>query len=142
MSTTTAHKRQDEWCGANRTFDPNSRTVLNGYVLFPHDPLVQTSSMGPLMSTVQEAVENNTPYMQKFFKGTGPNPLIGKVAFVMVGCVLYRSSFDKDGTRPYETGFTYRLGEPRDALMFPWVSPKGIADKLQLLEYPDGFFAD
>jgi hypothetical protein len=142
FSTTTARKRRDAWCNNSKKFDGNSKTTLNGYVLFPKDPLVEESGGGPLMSDVAKAVENNKPFMERFYKGSGPNTLLGKVAFVMVGCVAYRSSLDEEGTRPDITGFMYRLGELSDGLYSPFVEPKGVADKLQLINLPDGSFAE
>jgi hypothetical protein len=141
MSTTSARKRQDQWCNANKRFDPKSPMQLNGYSLFPKDPLIQDSGMGPLMSTVIKAVENNMANMSLLHKGSGPNPLAGKVAFAMVGCIVYRSPLDPDGTRPYMTGFLYHLGEPEQAGIQPFVTPKGTAEKLQLVKFPDGDFA-
>jgi hypothetical protein len=141
MSTTSARDRRDQWCNANKRFDPKSSTVLNGYSLFPKDPLIQDSGIGPLMSTVRQAVENNMKNMSFLHKGSGPSPLSGKVAFAMVGCVVYRSPLDPDGTRPYMTGFLYHLGEPEQAGIQPFVTPKGTADKLQLVKFPDGDFA-
>jgi len=141
-STTSAVKRRAEWCDANKQFDPKSRTTLNGNILFPKDPLIQISGMGPLIKTINKAARDNDRVMGPWYKGNGPNPLAGKVALVMVGCVVYRSSFEKDGTRPHMTGFLYRLGEPQQSGGFqPFVTPSGIADKLQLIHAPDGFFA-
>ena len=141
MSTTTARRRRDEWCDANKRFDPRSPTQLSGYSLFPKDPFIQYSGMGPLMSTVEKAVESNMANMGFLHKGNGPNPLVGKVAFVMVGCIVYRSPLDPDGVRPYMTGFLYHLGEPGQVGIQPFVTPKGTADKLQLVKFPDGDFA-
>jgi hypothetical protein len=138
LSTRTARKRREEWCNANKRFDPKSSIALNGSVLFPHDPSIQESRMGPLMSTIQKAVEANavSPILSQ---GPKPNPLAGKVAFVLIGCVVYRSPLDIDGTRPYMTTFLYHLTEPREyGMNFPWVTPKGTANKLQLMELPDG----
>jgi hypothetical protein len=140
FSTTSARKRRDEWCNANKRFD--TARALNGTIVFPHDPSVQVSSMGPLMSTVNKAVEANIIPFKKFFHGNGPNPLLGKVEFVMVGCVVYRSSFEPDGTRPHTTGFLYHLAEPLQFGVQGFVSPHGTADRLQLISFADGFFAD
>jgi hypothetical protein len=91
---------------------------------------------------VNKAVEDNMANMGFLFKGSGPNPLAGKVAFAMVGCVVYRSPLDPDGTRPYVTGFLYHLGEPNGGGgIQPFVIPKGTADKLQLVKFDDGDFA-
>ncbi len=142
MATTSARNRQDQWCDANKRFDPKSPTQLNGYSLFPKDPLIQDSGIGPLMSTVRKAVENNTANMSFLHKGSDPNPLAGKVAFAMVGCIVYRSPLDPDGTRPYMTGFLYHLGEPDESGgIQPFVIPKGTAEKLRLVKFPDGDFA-
>jgi hypothetical protein len=142
FSTTSARKRRDEWCNANKRFDPANSTTLNGRIMFPHDPFVQVSGMGPLMSTVNKAVEDNMIPLKNFFRGSAPNPLLGKVQFVMVGCVVYGSSFEPDGTRQHTTGFLYRLAEPLPGgAVQGFISPHGTADRLQLIAFPDGFFA-
>jgi hypothetical protein len=142
LSANAARKRQSEWCNANKVFDPKKPTGLNGYILFPHDPLVQNSGMGPRMSTVQEAVLRDSQWAKSFYRGKGPNPLVGKVQFVMVGCVVYSSSLEKYGTRPYVTGFLYYLGElQNEGGMLTWVSPIGTASNLQLIKMPTGDFA-
>ena len=94
------------------------------------------------MSTVRKAVENNMADMGFLYKGSGPSPIAGKVAFAMIGCVVYRSPLgSRAGTRPYMTGFLYHLGEPGNGGIQPFVTPRGIADKLQLVKFPDGDFA-
>jgi hypothetical protein len=127
-STRTARARQSQWCDANRHPDPKG---LSGYMLFPRDPFVQDSTVGPSMKIIQEAASSN--------KGG----LSGKVGFVLVGCVCYRSSFEPM-TRPlHETKFIYWLGDPQEhGGIQPFVEPHGVADKLQLVEFPDGFSAD
>jgi len=73
--------------------------------------------------------------------GKGGN-LVGKVAFALVGCVCYRSSFEPDGSRPHQTGFIYYLGEPMNGgAMQPFVYPSGVASKLQLEAFPTGWYA-
>jgi hypothetical protein len=92
------------------------------------------------MSTVKKAIESNaaSPTLQ----GPKPNPIAGKVAFVMVGCVVYRSPLNPDGTRPYITGFLYHLGEIQQwGGIQPFITPKGTANKLRLVQFPDGDFA-
>ena len=117
--------------------------VLNGTIMFPHEPVVQASGMGPLMSTVNKAVKANMPFLKRFFGGPGPNTLLGKVQFVMVGCVAYRSSFEPIGTRPHTTQFLYHLAEPLpNGAVQGFIDPHGTADKLQLITFPDGFVAD
>jgi hypothetical protein len=140
MSTVTARSRQEEWCNANKKYDPRSPTQLGGYVLFPHDPMVRVSGMGPPMSTINKAIDANAASAAPMYKSN----LAGKVAFVMVGCVIYRSSFDDEGTRPHVTGFLYRMGEPLNneaQVIHPFISPVGTADKLQLFKFPDGDYA-
>ncbi len=75
----TALARRSQWCDANRHPDGQR---LSGFMLFPHDPFTQQSSIGPFMKTVNEAANANS------------NGLQGKVGFVLVGCVVYRSSFE------------------------------------------------
>lgn len=143
LSSTSARKRREEWCSANKHFDPTNRMVLNGTIMFPHEPVVQASGMGPLMSTVNKAVKANMPFLKRFFGGPGPNTLLGKVQFVMVGCVAYRSSFEPIGTRPHTTQFLYHLAEPLpNGAVQGFIDPHGTADKLQLITFPDGFVAD
>lgn len=142
MSVTSARKRQDEWCNANKKFDVKSPLQLNGYTLFPHDPFVQVSGIGQQMKTVEEAVTKNRANMSFLHPGIGPSPIDGKVAFAMVGCVVYRSQLDHEGTRPHVTGFLYHMGEPVPmGGIQPFVLPHGTADKLQLVKFPDGDYA-
>src|ERR1700730_7138544 len=75
----TARERQKQWCDANRY--PDTRG-LSGYTLFPHDASVGQSIVGPQMPKVTEAEITNE---------VGLN---GKVAFVVVGCVSYRPTFE------------------------------------------------
>ena len=136
VSTDKARRRQDQWCGANKTYDPHNPTQLNGYILFPRDPFVQDSHIGPLMKDVDQAVRDNILSGNPMF-GEQPGNLRGKVAFAMVGCVVYRSSLDPEGTRPHVTGFLYHLGEVvGDGVgIQPFIFPKGIANTLQLLNF-------
>jgi hypothetical protein len=127
-STRTARARQKQWCDANRHPDPKG---LSGYMLFPKDPFVQDSRVGPPMKVVQDAASLNQ------------HGLSGKVGFVLVGCVCYRSSFEATTKPLHETRFIYWLGEPQNGGgIQPYVEPHGVADKLQLAEFPDGFSAD
>jgi len=127
-SLRTARARQRQWCDANR--HPNPRG-LSGYNLFPHDPIVQTSTIGPQMPKVVEAERRNEPGLN------------GKVAFVLVGCVCYRSSFDPQSAPTHQTRFIYYLGVPKSEGAFqPYVIPQGIANDLRLIAMPDGFTAD
>lgn len=123
----TAQARQAKWCDANRHRKAGG---MSGYMLFQHDPFTQTSSIGPFMEAVNKAAEASL------------GDLRGKVGFVLVGCVVYRSSFEAPTSPAHETRFIYFLGEPQSGAVQPYVSLAGAADKLQLVEFPDGFSAE
>lgn len=124
----TALKRRSEWCDANRHPDPHS---LSGSLLFPKDPLHQQSIVGPPMETVMKAEKANSE-------------LPGKVGFVLVGCVVYRSSFEPKTAPTHQTRFIYFLAYPvADAgAVVPFIVPQGAASDLKLVAIPDGFSAD
>ena len=127
-SLRAAHARQDQWCDANRHPDPKN---LSGYILFSKDHLVQYSTVGPPMEVVTKAAEANS------------GGLRGKVGFVLVGCVCYRSSFEPIANPLHETKFIYHLGKPEEGGgIQPFVQPSGVANELRLVEFPDGFSAD
>ncbi len=131
LSLTTARKRQNQWCDANRHPNPKA---LSGYILFPHDPFVENSTVGPSMEIVNKAARQ--------IPG-GMGSLYGQVAFAFVGCVSYRSSLDSPDAPRHETGFIYRLGQVESwGGMQPFIKPTGVASVLQLVEFPDGFSAD
>lgn len=127
LSLNAARARQDQWCESNR--HPDTKHI-SGYMLFPKDPLIQHSSVGPPMETVNQAAE--------------ANPLLpGKVGFALVGCVCYRSPIDLRDAPLHETKFIYRLGEPSpNGTVQQFIRPIGIADKLQLIGWPEAFSAD
>jgi len=127
-SIRTARARQKEYCDANRHPDPRG---LSGSTLFPHDPSIQQSIVGPQMPKVAEATIRNEPGLN------------GKVAFVLVGCVFYRSSFEPRSMSTHQTRFIYWLGVPYSEGGFqPYVIPSGVAGELRLITMPDGFTAD
>src|ERR1039457_6672065 len=95
-SLRTAIARQNQWCDSNRHPDPKG---LSGYMLFPKDPQTQVSTVGPFMETVIKAEVTNS------------EGLSGKVGFVLVGCVCYRSSFEPKSIPTHETRFMYYLGK-------------------------------
>jgi hypothetical protein len=122
----SALARQEEWCGGNRNSE-QSRTI--GQILFPHSPEVQISGMGPLMSKVNAAMAGS--------------PIKGKVSFVMVGCVCYRSSFEDPKAPNHQTRFIYDLGIPETfGGWMPYIVPQGTAAKLQLIATFKTFTAD
>jgi hypothetical protein len=125
---TAALKRRSEWCDANRHPDLHAPS---GFMLFPKDPMVQQSSVGPPMETVIKAANANSS-----------SGLVGKVGFVLVGCIAYRSSFEPKTDPTHQTRFIYLLGQPVDGGTMPYVVPKGTAGSLQLIQIPDGFSAD
>jgi len=127
-SIRTARARQKEYCDANRHPDPRG---LSGSTLFPHDPSIQQSIVGPQMPKVAEATIRNGPGLN------------GKVAFVLVGCVFYRSSFEPRSRPTHQTRFIYWLGVPYSEGGFqPYVIPSGVAAELRLIAMLDGFTAD
>jgi hypothetical protein len=124
----TARARQSEWCEANRHRNSGG---LSGYVLFPKEPFVQNSAMGPFMDAVTKAADSST------------GDLRGKAGFVLVGCVVYRSSFEPPTAPAHETKFIYWLGaRDQEGGIQPYVNPIGVADSLRLITFPDGFSAD
>jgi hypothetical protein len=126
-SSRTARARQDQWCGAHRHIQNGE---MSGSVLFPHSPSVERMGMGPLMTKVNEAAAKNVL-------------LPGKVSFVLVGCISYRSSFEPPTNPSHQTRFIYWLGIPYDWGGFqPNIVPSGVASQLQLIQMPDGFTAD
>ena len=127
-STKTARARQEKWCGANRHRSPKG---LSGYMLFPREPWVQYSEVGPSMATLPPYIVHGND-----------SRLNGKLGFVLVGCVCYRSPLDQSISPAHETRFMYYLGIPQEQGFFPFILPKGIATQLRLIEMPDGFSAD
>lgn len=123
----TARARQQQWCEDSRHRRPG---MVTGYTLFPHDPMVQQSKMGPTMDTVTRSAASNRADLK------------GKVAFILVGCVVYRSSFEPQNSSAHETSFVYYLGVPQDVGFNPYIVPNGIADTLRLILMPIGFYAD
>ena len=131
-STITARNHQAQWCDANRHPDPHG---LSGYILFPHDPLVEQSEVGPQMATI-EKFTIRTPRKEE-------SRINGMVAFVLVGCVCYRSSFESKDAPTHQTRFMYYLGRPEpEGGFFPYVLPRGTADELRLILIPDSLTAD
>lgn len=127
QSARTAIARQKQYCDANRHPDPRG---LPGYTLFPHDPTIRQSIIGPPMPKVAEATIPS---------GSG---LGGKAAFVMVGCAFYKASFEPENAPTHQTRFIYHLGTPNDIGFQPYVVPLGVANTLRLIEIGDGFSAD
>lgn len=142
MQANSALVRRDQWCNANATFDTRT-TAITGSVLFPNDPLQQNSTIGPTMNAVDKAIKANALTFPKLFPGQAGNTMLGKVGFVMVGCVVYRSSFEKNGTRPHKTEFLYHLGIPEpQGGMQPFIIPQGVANNLQMINFEEGLSAN
>jgi hypothetical protein len=127
----TARVRQGQWCNASRHSDVTKG--LSGYVLFPKDHFSQNSRIGGYMTIVNKIAQEN-------------KNIPGKVGFVLIGCVAYRSSFEPADAPAHETKFIYQLAEPLHGTMEgavqPFVVPTGTANGLQLVVFPDGFSAD
>lgn len=118
----TARSRQKEWCDANR----HQQGTLTGYMLFPHDPSVGASTVGPTMIKVRESTRRD-----------------GKVAFVLVGCVCYKAPYESKTAPTHQTRFIYWLGVPTSEGGFnPYLVPAGIANTLRLISMDLGFTAD
>jgi hypothetical protein len=118
----SAIARQHDWCDTNRNSEQSRRI---GNILFPHSPTTQISGIGPTMSTVTQSMVG------------------GKVSFVMVGCVCYRSSFEDPKTPNHQTRFIYRLGIPQPwGGWYPFVLPTGTASTLRLIASFNTFSAD
>lgn len=128
-SSSSARVRRSEMCNSLRKLNP--KVTTQGYMLFPKDPMVQISHVGPPMEVVKKAATTN------------PDGLKGKVGFVLVGCVSYRSAFEPVSNPAHETQFMYYLARPvqNDGIQ-PYVLPSGIAEGLQLIAMPEGFSAD
>jgi hypothetical protein len=128
-STRTAQRRQSDYCDTNRHPDPRS---LTGYALFPHDPFVQNEVVGPTMATIQQFTVHTTDHSR----------IDGTVAFVLVGCVFYRASFEPPNNPTHQTRFIYYLGVPQEFGFLPNVIPRGLANTLQLIPFPNGLTVD
>lgn len=127
-SMKTALARREQWCSAHLHIQKGE---MSGSVLFPHDRKIERMGMGPLMTKVDEAKSKNVL-------------LPGKVGFVLVGCVSYRSSFEPDTASGHQTRFVYQLGIPQSFGGFqPYIDPTDSAgSQLRLIDMPDGFTAD
>lgn len=121
--TTGPTRRLKEWCDANRH---PSKQGLAGGALFPHDPQVSISTIGPTMDAVASA-------------GVKTGTLAGRVGFMLVGCVVYRFAFEAESMPTHQTRFAYMLGVPAQEGAFNvFVSPIGVARDLRVVEIPNG----
>jgi len=122
----TAMARQKELCDANRHPDPKRNL---GYSLFPKDPFINRSIVGPPMKLVTQAAVA-TPQ--------GP-----RVGLVLVGCVSYRAPFEAIDMPRHQTRFVYLLGRRGiDGIFNSYVEPTGEVSGLEVASLPDGFSAD
>lgn len=127
-SIRTAQKRLNEYCDVKRHPNPHG---LSGFSIFPHEPFVQQSIIGPTMEVVEK------------YKITHSVGLEGKVGFVLVGCVCYRSTFELQTAPTHQTRFIYYLGVPGAEGGFnPYILPVGTASAVRLMMMPNGFSAD
>jgi hypothetical protein len=135
----TALARRKHWCDANRQV---SKGGMQGYVMFPHDPIISNREIGALMTKIIAQRLHNS-IKRPWFQVPPDSPLEGMVGFVIVGCVSYRSSFEPRSAPAHETQFLYRLGSlDEHGLMYPWVHPRGVAKDLQLIAWPEQGTAD
>ena len=123
------HALQSRNCDARRRLQ---RQGLRGYVLFPHSsPLLLQSDVGPSMADVNKVAAE------------AANGLEGKVGFVLLGCVYYRSPLDPANAANHQTRFEYWLApESGQGVINPYIIPKGVASELRLVQIPDGYSAD
>lgn len=122
----TAMARQKELCDMARHPDPKGVT---GYFLFPKDPFVNHSIVGPPMNLVTQA-KIKTPQGDK-------------VGFVLVGCVSYRAPFEAIDAPRHQTRYVYLLGRTgSDGIFNTGVEPTGTAIGLEVAALPDGLSAD
>ncbi len=121
-----ALKRRSEWCDANRH---PKRQMLAGYYLFPNESFIETHSVGTPMNRVLDVARDNVEGLK------------GKIGFVLVGCVCYRTPIQAEDQPSHETLFMYFLGRTDRVGLNPYVEPSGSVD-LQLVAMPDGFSAD
>ena len=114
---------RDSHCEAQR----NEFVGRAGDVLFPKDVHKDLAVLRPDAATVR-AIANQ------------PSPL-GKVAFMLVGCVTYRSSFDKT---PHQTTFIYSLASntAETGVFQPYMDASGVATDFHLQAFGAGFIAD
>jgi hypothetical protein len=83
--------------------------------------------------------------MERVLKSANANTgaLLGKVGFVLVGCVSYRFPFEKESAPRHETRFIYYMGKVEESgAMNPYVRPSGSASELQIVPFPDAVYAD
>ncbi len=122
----TAMTRQKELCDANRHPDP-ARNF--GYSLFPKDPFVNRSIVGPPMKLVTGA--------------TMKAPQGERVGFVLVGCVSYRAPYETIDMPRHQTRYVYLLGRTgTDGIFNTYIEPAGTVAGLEVATLPDGLSAD
>ena len=81
--------------------------------------------------------------MSKVNQALMASPVKGKVGFVMVGCVVYRSSFEPISRPNHQTGFIYELGIPQPGGgWMPFIASTGIVPDLQLIPTLRHYTAD
>lgn len=122
----SAIARQKEMCDANRHLAP---TGVTGYSLFPKDPFILHSIVGPPMKLVTQAVVKTS-------EGD-------RVGFVLVGCVSYRAPFEAVDAPRHQTRYVYLLGRTgADGNFNTYIEPTGTITDLGVISVPDGFSAD
>jgi hypothetical protein len=129
--TDTAQKRLTQYCDFHR----HGTDGVPGYAIFPHDKLPGGSGFGDVMSRLD-------PYIIR-----EKSILNGKIAFVLVGCVWYRSPLESASAPTHQTRFMYVLGVPvqspfGEGPSQPYILPSGTADNLRIVSPPLMFSVD
>jgi len=121
----TATNRQKQSCDANRF----PKSTMTGDLIFPHQPITYPAI------DFRIPKEHVVPVTDK--------GLEGKVAFLLVGCASYRSSFEDSTVPSHETFFRYMIGKSEKGIEFlPYLDPTGTHPDYVFIQYPDGFNAN
>jgi len=95
-----ANKRQKEWCDANRHPSPKS---IAGYVLFPKKTITYKTTVGIGEKDIFAAFGTEQPEA---------------LGMIIVGCVIYKSSYDSNDMPTRQTRYKYSLSiSKKDAII-------------------------
>lgn len=126
FSIEQARREQTKWCDANRHPDPKS---LSGSIIFPKTTSLTPFTVGVGMDEIKRVINANPSFG-------------GRLGFVLVGCVYYRASGESAEMPTHQTRFIYLLGYQAGETTATFVEPRGVANQLGLVEFPDGQTAD